>query len=53
MNKPVRVPNEIYPIRIAASQAPVVVTVAGKVIATTFKALMLFGINAYETELAS
>jgi uncharacterized protein (DUF427 family) len=41
MNKPVRVPNEIYPIRIAASQAPVVVTVAGKVIATTFKALML------------
>ena len=41
MNKPVRRPKEVGSITIEASRVPVVVTVAGKVIAATAKALML------------
>ena len=41
MENPVRVPSEGIPVTIAVSKAPVVVTVAGRVIAATFKALLL------------
>ena len=41
MNKPAMTPNEVHPVASAAMQASVVVTVAGKVIASTARALML------------
>jgi uncharacterized protein (DUF427 family) len=40
MNKPARTPNQVHPIAVAAMDASVVVTVAGKVIASTAKALI-------------
>ncbi len=41
MNKPVRMPDDAHPVALAAMGAWVVVTVAGKVIACTAKAMML------------
>ena len=41
MNKPAGTPKEVHPITVAATNAWIVVTVAGKVIACTAKALML------------
>ena len=41
MNKPASTPKEVHAIVVAAMGASVVVTVAGKVIASTAKALML------------
>jgi uncharacterized protein (DUF427 family) len=41
MNKPTRTPSQIHAVSIASMRVSVVVTVAGKVIASTAKALML------------
>ncbi len=41
MNRPAEIPNQVHPITAAATGAWIVVTVAGKVIACTAKALLL------------